>query len=335
MIKAYVFDAYGTLYDVQSVARAIADIFPTHSDTITQIWRLKQLEYSWLRSLMGRYEDFQTVTRESLDYALATIGLSADEALVARILDAYDSLSPYPEAEQALTALSAYRRAILSNGSPAMLDALVRDSGLDRHLDALISVDARRVYKPDPRAYELVQERLGIPPEEVVFVSSNGFDIAGARAFGFNVARIERVTQAIMRAELTGEAPIGPATMFRARRMQNEALGFAAPTQQLIRFWRCQTSSEWTSTKNPDEARTTAPPSLHRRAIPLNHHRHQHVPHRREPQAQCLRHRDMRHPAAIDIQPLGQMRIVQHGLPPALASERQHEWQRRIGQGIG
>ena len=227
-IKAFVFDAYGTLYDVQSVARVIDSAFPDHSDYITQVWRLKQLEYSWLRSLMGRYEDFRTVSRESLDYTLATVGLTANAALVERLIDGYDSLSPYPEAEQALTALAPYRRAILSNGSPTMLDALVRNSGLGAYLDAVISVDAKKVFKPDPRAYELVQERLGVRPDEVVFVSSNGFDVAGAAAFGFRVVRIERVTPAALRTELTGGATIGPAAMFRALRMQTETLGLAA-----------------------------------------------------------------------------------------------------------
>jgi 2-haloacid dehalogenase len=227
-IKAFVFDAYGTLYDVQSVARAVAVEFPAHSDTITQVWRLKQLEYSWLRSLMGRYEDFGHVTRESLDYTLTALGLAADEPLLVRLIDAYDNLTPYPEAEQALAALAGYRRAILSNGSPAMLDALVRNSGLDGHLDAVISVDARHVFKPATGAYELVQEHLGVRPDEVIFVSSNGFDVAGARAFGFTVVRIQRVTPAALTAELSGGAPIGPAAMYRALRSQTEALGLPA-----------------------------------------------------------------------------------------------------------
>jgi 2-haloacid dehalogenase len=224
-IKAFVFDAYGTLYDVQSVSRVINAAFPDHSDYVTQVWRLKQLEYSWLRSLMGRYEDFLTVTRESLDYTLGTLCLEADEALIGRLIHAYENLSPYPEAKQALTALKDRRRAILSNGSPGMLDALVRNTGLDGYLDAVISVDTKKVFKPDPRAYELVQERLGVRPEEVVFVSSNGFDVAGARGFGFKVVRIERVSPASLRSELLSVAPIGPAAMFRALRMQAETLG--------------------------------------------------------------------------------------------------------------
>ena len=107
-----------------------------------------------------------------------------------------------------------------------MLDALVRNSGFDSYLEAVISIDANRAYKPDPRAYELVQERLGVLPEEVLFVSSNGFDVAGAKSFGFKVARIERVSPDALRRELAGGAPIGPATMFRALRMQTEALGY-------------------------------------------------------------------------------------------------------------
>jgi 2-haloacid dehalogenase len=232
-VEAIVFDAYGTLFDVQSVAAVTDAAFPGHGAFITQLWRLKQLEYSWLRSLMGRYEDFQRVTRDSLDYTLATLGLSAEEALLGRIMDAYDRLAPYPEAGEALAALGGFRLAILSNGSPAMLDALVRNSGLGGYLEAVISVDAKRVFKPDPGAYELVPETLGVRPEDVMFVSSNGFDVAGARSFGFRVARIQRVTSDALRAELTGGAPIGPEAMFKAQRTQEEALGF--PPTAVIR----------------------------------------------------------------------------------------------------
>jgi 2-haloacid dehalogenase len=165
-IKAIVFDAYGTLYDVQSVAAAAEAAFPGHGDYITQVWRLKQLEYTWLRSLMRRYQDFRGVTRDSLSYTLQTIGLQVDDALLEHIVDAYNTLTPYPDAETALGRLGHLRLAILSNGSPAMLDPLVRNSGLDRYLDAVISVDAKQTYKPDPSAYELVQERLGVEPEE-------------------------------------------------------------------------------------------------------------------------------------------------------------------------
>ena len=225
-VKAIVFDAYGTLYDVQSISRILASEFPAHSDAITQIWRLKQLEYSWLRSMMGQYRDFRAVSQESLDYTLTALGLSADADLMGRLIDAYDDLSPYPEAVEALAGLKGYRLAILSNGSPAMLNSLARNSGLDRYLDAVISVDAKKVFKPDPRAYELVRERLGTAPGSVVFVTSNGFDVAGAASFGFNVVRIERVTPAALRAELSGSAAIGPSALFKALRTQVEALGF-------------------------------------------------------------------------------------------------------------
>lgn len=226
-IKAVVFDAYGTLFDVQSVARATEAAFPGHGDTITQVWRLKQLEYSWLRSLMGRYENFAAVTRDSLTYTLGTLGLAADAAVLDRVIDGYNTLSPYPEAVRALGLLSGYRLAILSNGSPDMLDALVRQSGIGRDLEAVISVDAARAYKPDPRAYSLIEQRLGLPPDDVLFVSSNGFDVAGARSFGLKVARIERVTPDALRRELTNGTVPGPAGLFRALRMQTEALGFA------------------------------------------------------------------------------------------------------------
>ncbi len=226
MIKAIVFDAYGTLYDVQSVARATEAAFPGHGDTITQIWRLKQLEYSWLRSLMDRYADFLTVTRESLRYTLDTLGLTAEPAQFDALVDAYNTLSPYPEAMEALAALKGHRLAILSNGSPSMLDALVRNTGLDRLLEAVISVDAARAYKPDPRAYAVVQQRLGVAPEDVAFVTSNGFDTAGARSFGFKVVRVERITLAALRHTLTGGAPVGPAAMFQALRMRTEALEY-------------------------------------------------------------------------------------------------------------
>jgi 2-haloacid dehalogenase len=227
-VTTIIFDAYGTLFDVHSVAGATEAAFPGHGDTITQVWRLKQLEYTWLRSLMRQYADFRTVTRDSLRYTLDTIGLQAEAALLDRLVDGYDRLSLYPEAAEALARLDRFRLGILSNGSPDMLEALVRNSGLDSRLQAVISVDAKRTYKPDPRAYELVQERMGARPDEVLFVSSNGFDIAGAKSFGFKVVRIERVSAAALGRELGGGMPIGPATMFRVLRSQAEVLGHSA-----------------------------------------------------------------------------------------------------------
>jgi len=231
MIKAFVFDAYGTLYDVQSVADVTDAAFPGYGELITQIWRLKQLEYSWLRSLMGRYEDFWTVTREALSYTLGVLGLVPDQTLFDKIAEAYNHLRPYPDAQDCLSKLSGARLAILSNGSPAMLSALVGNSGFGRYLGQTISVDLRRVFKPDPRAYELVEERLGVKPNEVMFVSSNGFDACGAKSFGFNVAHIQRVAPAALNEEIAiaaaSMASPSPRTMFKALRMQQEAYGYA------------------------------------------------------------------------------------------------------------
>ncbi len=227
-IKALVFDAYGTLFDVQSVAGVTDAAFPGQGATITQIWRLKQLEYTWLRALMGRYEDFWTVTRESLDFTLKTLGLSATPELVAKIAEAYDSLSLYPEALVALEGLAARRLAIFSNGSPAMLKRLVAHAGIGSLIETVISVDELGVYKPDPRGYVHVEKRLGLARAEILFVSSNGFDIAGAKAHGFHVARIERVSSERLRTELAAAAVIDPALMFKALRMQPEQLGFHA-----------------------------------------------------------------------------------------------------------
>ncbi|MEP9367389.1 haloacid dehalogenase type II [Xanthobacter sp. VNH20] len=221
MIKAAVFDAYGTLFDVQSVAEATERAYPEYGAYITQVWRQKQLEYSWLRSLTGRYQDFWTVTRESLAYTLKTLGREPDEAFLAEMAEAYNRLKPFPDAIQTLRELAPLRLAILSNGAPDMLRRLVTNAGLQDQLEAVISVDSKRVFKPDPRAYELVEETLGVAPHEVMFVSSNGFDIGGAKNFGFHVARVARLpTQALTRELENG--PIAPQTMFKALRMQEE-----------------------------------------------------------------------------------------------------------------
>ena len=225
MIKAIVFDAYGTLYDVQSVAAVTEATFPGYGEIITQVWRIKQLEYSWLRSLMRRYEDFSVITRESLSYTLRCLGLHGDAAAFERIMDKYLHLDLYPDAAAALASLSGRKLAILSNGSTAMLGALVRNSGLDRVLDATISVDSQRIFKPAPEAYSLIESTLGIAPHEVLFVSSNPWDACGAKAFGLNVAWIERVTpQAMAQAGAAGDLA-GPLTMFKALRTQMDDLG--------------------------------------------------------------------------------------------------------------
>lgn len=187
-IRAFVFDAYGTLYDVQSVLHRVEAACPGQGAVITQIWRLKQLEYTWLRTCMGAFADFAAVTRDSLAYALHAAGVEPAEGLVTDLADAYLHLTPAAEARDALQALHGRTRAIFSNGSAAMLAALVRNSGLQDLLEHVVSVDAARAYKPSPAAYALVERETGVPPNETMFVSSNGFDVAGAKRFGFQVA---------------------------------------------------------------------------------------------------------------------------------------------------
>jgi len=226
-IKAVVFDAYGTLYDIQSVAAVTEETFPDYGEMITQIWRIKQLEYSWLRSLMGRYESFATITRESLAYTLRVLGLSYEGEAFERMIDKYRHLELYPDAMAAIEAMADRKLAILSNGSPDMLDALVRNTGLDRVLHATISVDANRIFKPSPQAYSLIESTLAIPPASVLFVSSNPWDACGAKAFGLNVAWIERVTPEAMALACVESETIAPVTMFKALRTQMDELGLA------------------------------------------------------------------------------------------------------------
>ena len=226
-IKAVVFDAYGTLYDIQSVASITEQAFPGYGEIITQVWRIKQLEYTWLRSLMRRYQDFSAVTRESLAYTLRVLGLTCDEATFADIMDKYLHLDLYPDALASLTAMRDKKLAILSNGSPDMLDALVRNSGLDAVLDATISVDANKIFKPSPDAYSLIESTLDIPPHEVLFISSNPWDACGAKAFGLNVAWIELVTPEAMAQACVKSDLVPPLTMFKAIRTQMDELGLA------------------------------------------------------------------------------------------------------------
>jgi 2-haloacid dehalogenase len=225
-IKAVVFDADGTLYDVQSVAAVTEEAFPGYGEIITQVWRIKQLEYSWLRSLMRRYEDFSVITRESLSYTLRILGLQYDDSVFAQLMDKYLHLDLYPDANAALAALKGRKLAILSNGSTDMLNALVKNSGLDRVLDATISIDSRRIFKPSRDAYTLIEEKLGVAPAEVLFVSSNPWDACGAKSFGLTVAWIERVTPEAMALACVNSEMVAPLTMFKAIRMQMDELGF-------------------------------------------------------------------------------------------------------------
>jgi 2-haloacid dehalogenase len=223
--KGLVFDAYGTLYDVQSVQARTEQLCPGKGDLITQLWRLKQLEYTWLQTALQGYRDFDFITEASLIFALRAAGVEATESITSPLLDKYLDLDPFPDAKDALGALK--RRdncqlAILSNGSTAMLTALVKNSGLDAYLDATISVDDARKFKPHPECYALVEEKLGLKRDEVLFVSSNGFDVVGAKHFGFKVAWITRSIA------IAPTGPIGPAQMYRLLRGSAETLGYAS-----------------------------------------------------------------------------------------------------------
>jgi 2-haloacid dehalogenase len=190
-IKWLVFDAYGTLYDVRSVYAKTEELCPGRGDLITQIWRLKQLEYTWLQTSLQGYRDFAFLRRASLEFALRAVGIEPSESITKPLFDKYLDLDPYPEAKDALGKLKSLgncKLAILSNGSTAMLSALIRNSGLDAYLDAAISVDGARKFKPHPDCYALVAKILSLSNDNVMFVSSNGFDVAGAKHFGFKVA---------------------------------------------------------------------------------------------------------------------------------------------------
>ena len=189
--RGYVFDAYGTLFDVHSVIEAGREI-TSDPATLSIVWRGKQLEYTWLRSLMGRYEDFWSITEAALRHAIRRLGLTATEAQIAKLLDAYLTLACFPEVKDALKRLQGRPLAILSNGSPRMLAAAVASSGLGPLLQHVISVDTAKTYKPSPLVYALGPAAIGIPAKDLLFVSSNAWDVAGAKSFGYRVAWCNR-----------------------------------------------------------------------------------------------------------------------------------------------
>ena len=195
-IRALVFDAYGTLFNVHSVMALCEALFPGKGSALSQLWRTKQLEYSWLRSLMGRYVDFNQVTREGLLYACKSLGLTYSEAVLAQLEVAYRTLTLFDDTRPALEQLRrqqpAIKLAILSNGAPEMLHAVVTHNKLEVMFDAVLSVDEVGIFKPDQRVYQLACDRLGIARDVIGFVSSNGWDAAGAKAFGFNTFWINR-----------------------------------------------------------------------------------------------------------------------------------------------
>jgi 2-haloacid dehalogenase len=196
-----VFDAYGTLFDVHAVAQRCDSFWPGRGTALSQLWRAKQLEYTWQRSLMKRYAPFSQVTREALGYACESLGLGLDAARMRQVMDEYLQLATYPDVEEALKRLQGKKLAILSNGSPDMLEPLVKRSGLAFH--AVLSVDSLKVFKPSPEVYEHALKKLDVTKDAVAFVSSNCWDALGARSFGFRVYWINRLNAPVDRLGFT------------------------------------------------------------------------------------------------------------------------------------
>ncbi len=195
-IGACVFDAYGTLFDYNSAAERCRDALGDKLDPLNALWRQKQLQYTWLRSLEGRHADFWQVTGDALDFAMEALGLS-DAALRQRLMELYLTLDIFPEVPGVLTRLrdAGVRTAILSNGSPMMLDAAVARAGISGLLDAVLSVEEVGVFKPDPRVYRLAVERLGLAARAIAFQSSNAWDVYAASAFGMRTVWCNRTGQ--------------------------------------------------------------------------------------------------------------------------------------------
>ena len=195
-IEACVFDAYGTLFDVHSAAARLKDEIGPDADALSQLWRQKQLEYTWLRSLMGRHEDFWAVTGDALDFAMRRFAIE-DNALRAKLMEMYLELDAYPEVAGTLQRLRAggLKTAILSNGAPSMLIAAAKNAGLYTLLDAILSVESVGIFKPHASVYQLAVDELKVQPTRIAFMSSNGWDAHGAATFGFTVAWINRFAQ--------------------------------------------------------------------------------------------------------------------------------------------
>ena len=192
-LKALVFDAYGTLYDVASVGALCEQFFPGHGKAITDLWRVKQLEYTWLCSLMGRYMDFWNLTARGLRFACGALGQKLAEDVFRQLMENYLQLAPYPEVPEALARLAKRMPlAILSNGNPEMLLRVTRHNQFSGHFKAVLSVHDLGVFKPAPQVYELAENALELPRHQIGFVSANGWDAAGAKAFGLNVFWINR-----------------------------------------------------------------------------------------------------------------------------------------------
>lgn len=195
-IEACVFDAYGTLFDISSVARGAQDELGASWQALSDLWRMKQLQYTWLRGLSGNHADFWQVTGDALDFAMTSIGI-ADNGLRNRLMDLYLRISAYPEVKETLCRLKArgVKLAILSNGTPAMLSSAVDNANLGGLFDAVHSVEEVGVFKPHSSVYQLAVDRLAVAPKQICFISSNGWDAFSAKAFGFHVLWCNRFAQ--------------------------------------------------------------------------------------------------------------------------------------------
>ena len=195
-VSACVFDAYGTLFDFASAAKRCRDLLGDNTDKLTALWRDKQLQYTWLRALQSRHADFWQVTADALDFALETLAIDRSGTRE-RLMNMYLTLEVFPEVPGVLRQLkqAGLRTAILSNGSPKMLDAVVRAAGLEELLDTVLSVEEVGVYKPHPKVYQLAVDRLGIPARAIAFQSSNAWDAYAAAAFGMQVVWCNRYGQ--------------------------------------------------------------------------------------------------------------------------------------------
>jgi 2-haloacid dehalogenase len=195
-ISVCVFDAYGTLFDVHSAAARLRPSLGDKADQLSEIWRQKQLEYTWLRSLMGRYDDFWQVTSDALGYAMVAVGMT-DPALRAQLMQLYLTLAPYPEVKPTLERLKTAKMqtAILSNGTQTMLVAAAKNAEVYPLLDHILSVEPLATYKPSPAVYQLAVDKLGVPPARICYLSANAWDAAGAAAFGFRVVWVNRFRQ--------------------------------------------------------------------------------------------------------------------------------------------
>jgi len=217
-ISALVFDAYGTIFDVHSVARLAERLFPGKGAALSSTWRTKQLEYTWLRSLMGRYEDFSRVTLASLDWSIEALGIPTDINARDALLDEYRRLSIFPEVPEALDKLGQSRPlAILSNGHPDMLNAVVDHNDLRaKFRGGILSVHPAKAFKPDARVYRLAEEQLGVTRTMMGFVSSNGWDAAGAKSFGFRAYWVNRAGAPVERLGVRPDATVKSLTELAA-----------------------------------------------------------------------------------------------------------------------